>query len=114
MTWLGAIYSLKNEVWFDLVPNDDGDRRESRSACRTFVPKDSDGDNVNRDSRESLLTQPTAGPGAGKHAFRCRCLTWASESSVIRSDPSSDKHRLGNSIRSFLAVKRQEVTGGIK
>ena len=78
----------------------------------TLVPVRSGRHHVDRDSHASdQHPDYAAQPGPGKPASRCD-VTSSGQICVI--DRELDKHSLSNSIRSFLAVKRQEVTGLVK
>ncbi len=59
---------------------------------------------------------PTDGQPAGYAGARQACFPLLSPGLPGRDRPgfSSDKHSLCNSVRSFLAVKRQEVTGRVE
>ena len=78
-----------------------------------FVPVDPDGVMSIVVHVRILQTQRLAQPVPRQACFPVICAAV----DFLTPEPnkrSSDKHSLSNSIRSFLAVKRQEVTGLVK
>ena len=116
--------NTQTEVWFNLVPNDHGEATDDTKV--NFVPTDNSPDLGFIPGEMSIVIHvlptntefgiPTAGKPAGYAGERRACFKLLTPELGPRDrlSSTSDKHRLGNSIRSFLAVKRQEVTGRVK